>query len=114
MTAATMQAEALGRARSGESTANYGAIFRGLMAKGIPESEIEPRVNVLTYHAWRALGRQVRAGEHGVSIISWRDIPAKIDENTGEILKKGGKIPTGGSVFHISQADPETKKRPTA
>jgi hypothetical protein len=42
---------------------NYGAIFQGFMEKGIPESEILPRENVFTYHAWRALGRQVRRGQ---------------------------------------------------
>ena len=34
-------------------------------AAGIPESDIRPRENVFTYHAWRALGRQVRRESTG-------------------------------------------------
>lgn len=46
-----LQAEALSRARNGQSLSNYSAIINGFIARGIPEGEIEPRVNVLTYHA---------------------------------------------------------------
>jgi hypothetical protein len=61
-----MQNEALTRASSRQSLSNWPAIFAGFMAKGIPETDIKPRENVFTYHAWQALGRQVRRGEHGV------------------------------------------------
>ena len=65
-------------------------IIAGFVAKGIPEHEIRPRENVFTYHAWRALGRQVRRGEHGVKVTTW--IPAagkeETDPTTGE--KKEG------------------------
>ena len=46
-----MQQEALDRATNGQTLSNFPAIFLGFMAKGIPESEIKPRENVLTYHA---------------------------------------------------------------
>ena len=58
--------ESLKRAVSGQSFTNFPAIFQGFAAKGIPESEIKPRENVFTFQAWKALGRVVRRGEHGV------------------------------------------------
>src|SRR6266568_1314871 len=86
-----MQQEALGRAIGNQSTMNYGAIFQGFMEKGIPESDILPRENVFTYHAWRALGRQVRRGEHGVKVTTWIPTAGKeeTDPTTGE--KKAGR-----------------------
>jgi hypothetical protein len=51
-------AEALARARTGISLANYPTIYRGFTEKGVPECEIRPRENVFTYRAWRELGRQ--------------------------------------------------------
>lgn len=72
-----MQQEALARARGSLSTSNYAAIFEGFAAMGIPEDDIKPRENVLTYHAWRALGRQVRKGEHGVRVITYIECKGK-------------------------------------
>ena len=66
-----IQEEALGRALGGQSLSNWPAILAGFSAKGIPESDIRPRENVFTYHAWRALGRQVRRGEHGVKVVTF-------------------------------------------
>jgi antirestriction protein ArdC len=61
------------------------AIFQGFAAKGIPEAEIKPRENVFTYQAWRALGRQVRRGEHSVKVVTFIDSKSKeIDQDTGE------------------------------
>lgn len=99
----TLQAnEALGNARNGQSALNYGFIFEGFKGKGIPESEIIPRVNVFTFKAWLALGRAVRKGEHGVSCLTW--IPmSKTDKETGEV--KTGRRPKSVTVFHISQTD---------
>ena len=79
-----IQQEALGRAVGGQSMTNFVAIFHGFMAKGIPEDEIKPRENVFTFHAWRALGRQVRRGEHGVKVSTW--VP--MDKKTGEIVSE--------------------------
>ena len=92
-----IQAEALHRAQSNLSTSNYPAIFAGFAEKGIPD--IQPRVNVFTYHAWKAKSRQVRRGEHGVKVVTW--ITSK-DKETGE----ESKYPKKTAVFHISQTDP--------
>src|SRR5438045_2499181 len=112
-----MQQEALGRAIGNQSTMNYGAIFQGFMEKGIPESEILPRENVFTYHAWRALGRQVRRGQHGVKVttfvaVSDRDSKEDSDGTADNDLdgtnrRKGGyRRPWTATVFHVSQTDP--------
>lgn len=102
-TQSVTQSEALERVRSSISTANFPAIFAGFEAKGIPEDQIEPRVNVFTYDAWKALGRQVRKGEHGVKVCTWIEMSKK-DAN-GEAQSIGRK-PRSTSVFHISQTDP--------
>jgi hypothetical protein len=104
-----MQQQALDRAIGNQSTANWGAIFAGFAAKGIPEADIRPRENVFTYHAWRALGRQVRRGEHGVKVTTW--VPAQgkeeTDPDTGEKKEgRGFRVCKYATVFHISQTDP--------
>ena len=91
------QADALFRAENSLSTSNYPAIYAGFEDKGI--SDIQPRVNVFTYHAWRAKGRQVRKGEHGVKVVTWI---TSTDKDTG----KEKKYPKKTTVFHISQTDP--------
>ena len=96
--------EALQRAQANNSVANYGAIYHGFMARGIKMEDITPRVNVLTYHAWLAKGRQVRKGEKGVKVDTWVPIFKK-DEVTGE-NKKVGQRPKTTTVFHLTQTDP--------
>lgn len=104
-----MQAEALHRAESGPSVANFAAIFEGFQAKGIPMDEISPRENVFTYNAWLAKNRQVRKGEKGVKIVTWIPISAKTgtgSESTAAAKKSRGMFPRSATVFHISQTDP--------
>ncbi len=111
-----MQQEALSRAASGQSLGNWTTIFAGFMAKGIPEADIRPRENVFTYHAWRALGRQVRRGEHGVRVVTFISIdrdsaapdagqsaPADAAPQTRKVR---GRQPWSATVFHVSQTDP--------
>jgi hypothetical protein len=108
-----MQQEALGRAVGGQSLSNWPAIIHGFIAKGIPETEIKPRENVLTYHAWRALGRQVRRGEHGVKVVTFVAIdhdnePTDSEDGDGKPTqrKARGRRPWSATVFHISQTEP--------
>src|ERR1700719_114657 len=79
--------EALSRATSGMSVSNYPTIYGGFIQKGIPESEIKPRENVFTYNAWRALGRQVRRGEHGVRVLTFIDCQAE-ERETGQLKER--------------------------
>lgn len=94
---------ALEKAITGQSLMNYQAIIEGFIAKGIPADQIVPRENVFTYDAWRAVGRQVRRGEKGVSVVTFREC-SKVDKDTGEIST--WRSPWHSTVFHISQTDP--------
>ena len=93
---------ALSRAASGLAMSNYPVIFAGFAGMGIPESEIRPRENVFTYNAWKALGRHVRKGQHGVTVLTFIDV-TKEDKETGE--KETHSRPWHTTVFHISQTE---------
>jgi N-terminal domain of anti-restriction factor ArdC len=98
------QLESLKRAVQGQSLTNLPAIFQGFAAKGIPEADIKPRENVFTFKAWKALGRVVRRGEHGVKVVTFIDCKSKqTDPDTGE--RKVTRRPWTTTVFHISQTD---------
>ena len=99
-----MQREALTKAASGQSFANYPAIIAGFTAKGIPEDQIRPRENVFTFQAWKALGRSVKKGEHGVRVCTF--IPCTKEVSTAEGKQTiGYKRPWHTTVFHISQTE---------
>jgi len=103
--------EALSRAVSGQSLSNFPAIFQGFAAKGIPEAEIKPRKNVFTFEAWKALGRYVRKGEHGVKVVTFIETLGKeVDPDTGE--RKLVRRPWTTTVFHVSQTEPIKGVRP--
>jgi hypothetical protein len=77
--------ESLKRAVSGQSFSNFPAIFKGFAAKGIPESEIKPRENV-------------------VKVVTFIDCQSKeTDVDTGE--RKISRRPWTTTVFHISQTE---------
>src|SRR5882724_4375674 len=95
--------ESLSRAVNGQSCSNFPAIFQGFAAKGIPESEIKPRENVFTFQAWKALGRVVRRGEHGVKVTTFIE-STKENRETGE--KESFRRPWTTTVFHVSQTEP--------
>src|ERR1700680_3489752 len=95
--------ESLRRAVHGQSFSNFPAIFQGFSAKGIAESEIKPRENVFTFQAWKALGRVVRRGEHGVKVTTFIEC-TKENKETGE--KESFLRPWTTTVFHISQTEP--------
>ena len=98
--------EALDRATTGQALTNYPAIFAGFMEKGIPESEIKPRENVFTFNAWKALGRSVKKGEHGVKVVTFieRTVTER-DPSTGEQVDRSYRSPHTTTVFHISQTE---------
>ena len=110
MTRPAIAKESLNRALSSASVMNYSSIFAGFTAKGIPIEDILPRKNVFTFHAWRALGRVVRKGEHGVKACTFVPVDSKPDAETGE-KSSGYRMPRTVTVFHISQTDamPETE-----
>ena len=94
---------ALERAQTGQSLGNYAAIFEGFTAKGIPLDDIRPRENVLTFDAWKACGRVVRKGEHGVRIVTVIEIRSKDAPAEAKPARTRTRRTT---VFHISQTEP--------
>jgi antirestriction protein ArdC len=101
MTSLEMRQQALTNARSGQALSNYPAIYHGFIEKGIAESDILPRINILTFHAWKALGRSVRKGEHGVRVVTF--IPVARKSVTPGETPRAYKMPRTVTVFHISQ-----------
>jgi len=98
--------EALDRATNGQALTNYPAIFEGFLAKGIAEADIKPRENVFTFQAWKAVGRSVRKGEHGVRIVTFVLCESKQrDPSTGEEKVATYRRPHTTTVFHISQTE---------
>ena len=95
-----IQQAALSRAQNGDPNHNYTLIYQGFIAKGIPEDQIIPRENVFTYAAWKALGRSVKRGEHGVRVVTFQRI-TKTDKETGK--ERTFSRPWSSTVFHISQ-----------
>ena len=91
------KAEALNRAATGISLTNYPMILAGFIQKGIPADHIKPRENVFTFNAWKALGRVVKKGEHGVRVVVWIET-----EKNGEKARR----PWSAIVFHESQTKP--------
>jgi hypothetical protein len=111
MDKATLQAEALSHAVSGQSLSNYPTIFTGFAAKGIPEADIKPRENVFTFNAWKALGRSVKKGEHGVKVVTFIDCtPRSEDGGDGGDRPKGYRRPWTTTVFHVSQTEPTAER----
>lgn len=99
-----LEQQALSNATQSQSVMNYRTIYAEFSARGIPMDEIKPRENVFTYNAWRALGRQVRKGEHGVKIVTF--VPMRVKDETQETGSKAiGRRPWTTTVFHVSQTE---------
>lgn len=107
--------QSLQRAASGIAMSNYPAIFEGFIAKGIPADEIRPRENVFTYDAWKALGRHVRRGEHGVKVVTWIDGSREVQNaDTGETETRAFRFSRTTTVFHESQTEPDVLVKTSA
>jgi antirestriction protein ArdC len=79
------------------------------MAKGIPEADIKPRENVFTFNAWKALGRSVKRGEHGVKVVTFIECTGvERDPVSGEEKQVSYRRPHTTTVFHVS---PGIRKR---
>lgn len=106
MTKLEMQQEALANATGRQGTMNYAAIYAGFEAKGIAADDIRPRENVFTFNAWKALGRSVKKGEHGVKVLTFISCDGEQrDPSTGETTATNYRKPHSTTVFHISQTE---------
>lgn len=102
MTTHEMQSQALSRAQNCRGAGNMLIVFHEFQQRGIHIDDILPGENVLTFNAWKALGRCVCKGEKGVCLVSW--VPCgKVDPETG---KSESVRPKNAYVFHISQTKP--------
>ena len=106
MTKSEITSAALMNAVRQTSAANYEAIFEGFAEKGIDQSDIEPRVNVFTFNAWLALGRQVKKGEKGVKIFTMVE-KKTTDKNGDESTMRKARTTT---VFHVTQTEEVAQK----
>ena len=99
-----MQREALARCRNCRES-NQELVIRSFVQRGIPAADILPGENVLTFNAWRALGRSVKRGEHGVKIpvIFDAEREARPGETAAADGKVHSKVKTCAVVFHVSQ-----------
>ena len=99
-----IEQQALTNATTSQSVMNYRTIYAEFSARGIPMDDIKPRENVFTYNAWRALGRQVRKGKHGVHVVTF--VPMSVKDETKESGRKLiGRRPRITTVFHVSQTE---------
>ena len=100
---------ALDRAHTLVPNSNDAAVVMGFSARGIAVDDIIPRVNVLSFQAWLAMGRVVKKGEHGVKLTTWIPIRPKKGATPAMTDSKPPKTrcrPKSVSVFHISQTEP--------
>jgi hypothetical protein len=101
-------AEALARIQSRVSKNDFAAIVQ-FAECGIHPNDISPRLNVLTFKAWTALGRRVAKGATGQKVCVW--VPVEKDG------KEDGVRPITAVLFHITQTiaeDAEKGTRPEA
>jgi hypothetical protein len=101
-------AEALARIQSRVSKNDFAAIVQ-FAECGIHPNDINPRLNVLTFKAWKALGRRVAKGATGQKVCVW--VPVEKDG------KEDGVRPITAVLFHITQTiaeDAEKGTRPEA
>lgn len=108
-----MQLESLQRAVQSPSLSNFPVIIEGFAARGIPVAQINPRENVFTFHAWRALGRTVRRGEKGLPVTTWAPVDReRVNPETGATETKTARVCRKAYVFHVSQTDPLHAEEP--
>ena len=79
---------------------------------GIDPESIEPRVNVLTFRAWKAAGRQVAKGARSVRVTVWIPKSGKKGE-TAEGKGKSQMYPKTTALFHVSQTIPKDAPKGT-
>lgn len=99
--------ESLSRATSGHSIRNDVAVIQAFAERGIAAN---PRIDVFTFNAWRALNRHVRKGEKSVHVPTIIYVPEKTDD-TGKKTKGYARKKTA-CLFHVSQTDPDDGHRP--
>ena len=65
---------------------------------------------MFTFNAWKALGRSVKKGEHGVRVVTFIEASARNTSETGEETVCTYRKPHTTTVFHISQTEPTAER----
>lgn len=108
---AAMQLESLERCVTRVASQNDQLVIDGFAARGI---QATPRVDVFTYNAWQALGRQVRKGEKSVRVTVYIPCNPSAADRAKNPAAPARVRPRTAYVFHISQTDPIPGKTPVA
>lgn len=93
------------------SAANDHLVITGFCGLGIPASEIQPRVNVLTFGMWIAAGRRVKRGEHGIKIKGRNGSITVFHINQTERIKAAGPQPQPFSILDPQPAHAAPARR---
>jgi len=94
--------DALRRALNQKPGANDVAAIIAFEAEGL--KNVQPRVNVLTFNAWKACGRSVVAGQKSVRVGVITSKPY-VDKDTGETLFR--RVTGTAYLFHLTQTQPD-------
>lgn len=81
----------IAKAQSRAFGMNDALVIHAFSERGL---SVTPRVDVFTFNAWLAKGRQVKKGEKGVKIVTFFEKP------------DGSKQSRSVTVFHLSQTNP--------
>lgn len=91
--------ESYERAQGKGSVFNDSLVIAGFVARGLDEEDVRPRENVLSFHAWKHVGRSVIKGERGVKVPVIRGLEVENDKGERETKTVRGMA----AVFHICQ-----------
>ena len=89
------------------SVANAAAVAASIAARGC---QCRPYEDVFTFARWRAQGRVVRRGEHGLRLVTYVTVLERVDQN-GETADgandqpRGYRMPRPTFVFCRCQTD---------
>ena len=101
-------AVALLRIQSMQFGGNDVLVIRAFADADIAPEQIDPRQNVLTFNAWKALNRRVGKGAISVRVTVWIPVGDKAadEETSNDKPKRSGMRPTTARLFQISQTVP--------
>ncbi len=109
-------AVALQRIQSMQFSGNDVLVIQAFADAGIDPEQIDPRNNVLTFNAWKALNRRVAKGAISVRVTVWIPVGEKADDGKTEDAdkpKRTGMRPTMARLFHVSQTVPKDAEKGT-
>ena len=95
----------------GTPMVNIATVLQEFASRGIFQSDTTPATILLPYHAWAALNRHVRKGQHGLRVTTIT--PTKLstrDPISGHIITRHSWRFAAGAAFHLSQTQPNKQQ----